>query len=292
MAKTEVLNGDQIAAQIKGRTENSNMADIAREVHDMMDHTKDSSKDLAKVNEALHAAGILPGIDITGVQGQDFIGRNPSGAVVRLDSADLDHVKVDATSKTTTINGRDATLNADGSGTVTVKPGDGGLKISRDMLKSQGNENPTDREVAMYNEQLNNLNGSAMKHLHPGDVLKLPPALKDGANSSFVPERANDAEAKTKDQINSDKDAVWAAFAKNTQWTLGAGYNVTKTQLDSALAPGNQLTDQQRQGFQFMKDNWNLLSRNGAIWENEVTAWQKTALRQAELDSFVARKDG
>ncbi|RTL46039.1 MAG: hypothetical protein EKK48_01490 [Candidatus Melainabacteria bacterium] len=293
MANSEVLTGDQIAKQIAGRNENSNFSDIAREIHDMMDHRpKGSGAELAKVNDALHAAGILPGIEITGVQGSDLIGKNPSGATVRLDSTDLGHAKVDTTNTITQINGRDATVTADGSGQLTVKAGDCGWTLASDVLKSQGNANPTDREIANLSLQLEQLNGkNAIQNMHPGDSIKFPPALKGGVETSFVSERAEDAEAEAKDQIDSNYDAAYAAYEKNTTWQLFAGYKVSESDIDRYLS-SDDLTAQERQGFQFFKDNWNMLSRDGYIWENEVNAWKDTATRQAEQDSFLARKDG
>lgn len=293
MAKSEVLTGDQIAKQISGRNENSNFADIAREIHDMMDHRpKGYAAELAKVNDALHAAGILPGIDITGVQGSDLIGKNPSGATVRMDSTDLGHSKVDTTSSTKPINGREATVNADGSGQLTVKAGDSGWSIASDVLKSQGNANPSAREIANLSLQLEQLNGkNALHNLHPGDVLKFPPSLKGGVDTSFVSERANDTEDATKAEIQSNFDAAFAAYQKNTTWQLGAGYKVSQEDINRFLSDGS-LTAQERQGFQFFKDNWNMLSRDGYIWENEVKAWKDTATSQAERDSFETRKQG
>ncbi|HEY9731832.1 MAG TPA: hypothetical protein V6C89_07965 [Drouetiella sp.] len=293
MAKSEVLTGDQIAKQVAGRNENSSFADIAREIHDMMDHRpKGYGAELAKINDALHQAGILPGIDITGVQGSDFIGKNPSGATVKLDSTDLGHAKVDTTQSSTPIFGREATVNADGSGTLKAKPGDSGWSIASDLLKSQGNQNPSPREIANLSLQLEQLNGKkALQHLQPGDSLKFPPALKGGFDTSFVADRANDTEDATKAQINSNFDAAWAAFKKNTSWTLGAGYNLSQNDIDRFLSDSS-LTSQERQGFQFFKDNWNMLSRDGKIWENEVKAWKDTATKQAEQDSFETRKDG
>lgn len=294
MAKSEVLTGDQIAKQIAGRNENSNFADIAREIHDMMDHRpKGYGAELAKVNDALHQAGILPGIDITGVQGTDLVGKNPTGATVRLDSTDLGHAKVDTTASTTPIFGRDATVNADGSGVLKAKPGDSGWSIASDLLKSQGNENPSAREIANLSLQLEQLNGKkALHHLQPGDPIKFPPALKGGFDTSFVSERANDKEDATKAQIDSNFNAAYAAYQKNTTWQLGAGYKVSKEDIDRFLASGSPLTAQERQGFQFFKDNWNMLSKDGYIWENEVKSWKDTATQQAEQDSFQTRKDG
>ncbi len=292
MAKSEVLTGDQIAKDIKGKSADDSFADIAREVHDMIDHTKRPAAELAKVTEALHAQGILPGIELTGVQGQDFIGRDSNGAVVKVDALDLSHVKVDSTSKTTEINGREATIAADGSGQVTVKPGDSAWRIAKDVLKSQGIANPDDRQVHMYEIQMETLNGKdAVNNLHPGDVLKLPPALEGGIDSSFFGARALDTETAAKAQLTGDYQAASAAMTKSNHWHFGAPLSMDMDELSREMSqPG--LTDQEKKGYQYLKDHFNEIAVDGTIWQDKLDAWNHQQIVNAELTFFKNTNGG
>ncbi|MBS1954864.1 MAG: LysM peptidoglycan-binding domain-containing protein [Cyanobacteria bacterium SZAS-4] len=299
MAKSEVPTSDAIVDHIKSKDSSSNLSDIAREIHDMMDHTKPgaSAAAMAKINEALHAQGILPGVDITGVQGQDFVGVVTSdkgeGNVIRVDSTDISHRERDQTVNKTEINGRQATIAADGSGFVTVKPGDNPSFIARDMLKSQGLANPTANDIAMYELKLEALNGKDIAHkLHPGDVLKLPPALKDGIDSQFFGERALDTLGDTKTQLNSDLAAAQAAIQKTGHWNwFGAPYSINMDEITRDMnKPG--LTDQEKRGYQYLKDHFSEIAVDGNVWADKLTDWNTKKVQDAELAFFKNTNGG
>lgn len=298
MAKSEVSTSDQIVDHIKTKDASSNLSDIAREIHDMMDHTKPgaSAAAMAKINDALHAQGILPGVDITGVQGQDFVGVVTSdkgeGSTIRVDSTDISHQKRDQSVNQTEINGRQATIAADGSGFITVKSGDNPSFIARDLLKSQGLANPTANDIAMYELKLEALNGAGIaKRLHPGDVLKLPPALQDGMDSQFFGQRALDTLTDTKTQLNSDLAAAQAAMVKTNHWNWGAPYSISMDEINNGLNTAG-LTDQEKRGYQYLKDHFNEIAVDGNVWGDKLTDWNTKKVQDAELAFFKNTNGG
>jgi hypothetical protein len=89
---------------------------------------------LAAVNQKLHDQGILPGFDIVGIRGSDFVTKSTSsGGTELFDSTNLNNHHTDSKVGTSTINGRVASL-----------------AVSGDVLKSQGIENPTENQIQNY----------------------------------------------------------------------------------------------------------------------------------------------
>lgn len=290
MANSEVPTGDQIVKDIKGKSADDSFADIAREVHTMLDHRNSGTgPDLEKINDALQAQGILPGFELTGVQGADFVGKDAEGHTVRVDSTDLSHVKVDTTVNTAQVNGRDATINPDGSGEITVKSGDSLTRIAGDVLRSQGNNDPDDREIANLVVKMQGLNGKGM--IHPGDVLKLPPAIQDGIDSSFFGARALDTLNDTKTQLTSDLEAAQAAMLKTDHWNWGAPYSMNMDEINRGLS-ATDLTEQQRRGYQYLKDNFNEIAVDGNVWGDKLTEWNTREVQEAELAFFKNTNGG
>ncbi len=298
---SDVPTGDTIAQHLQGRKEGDSLLDVANALTDAHAHRPGLfQQDLAAVNQKLHDQGILPGFDIVGVRGQDLVTKNTSLGVTEIfDSTNLNNHHADVTGSTAMINGRKATIGADGSGQLIVKKGDNNWAISRDVLKSQGIESPTDTQIANYEKELVKANGKgSLAMIYAGETIKLPPSMKGGANTEFTDDRANGAEQKAKDQITEETDAAKAAMAK-TNWTLGSGFNVSKSEIMNDLNRSD-LTDQERKGFEFLRDNFDqmkdvgkgFLGADGKIWEGGLQQWKDNALRAAELDSFQARKDG
>jgi hypothetical protein len=301
MNRSEAPTGDSIAQQIKGRTADSNFADIARQLTD--DHARRPGlfrQDLASVNKSLHDQGILPGVDIVGVNGQDLVGRKADGSVVNYDATDLSHSRDGQPGGILAINGRTASREGDGSGQVVVKQGDSPWTISRDVLKSQGVNAPTDNQIANYVKELQQENGkTALAHLKPGESVKLPAAMKGGADTMFTDDRANGAETKAVTDINANYDAAKAALAK-TNWNGIDFQGISKERLQSMLTTGD-LNEQEQKGMQFLVDNYSRFEqhvvggngRSDQRWFDSglVDKWQQTQLANARLDSFEQRKD-
>jgi len=304
MARSEVPNGDQIAKQVTAKT-NDNFVDIARELTDAHNHRPGLyNQDLAKVNEAMHAKGLLPGVDIVGVNGQDFVAKKADGSVSYIDATDLSRTHDAKALGTSDINGRKATLNADGSGTVEVKAGDSAWTISRDVLKQQGVANPTDNQIANYTKELTQANGkSTMDHLRPGmEPLKLPPASKDSFDTQFTNDRADAAQNKDIAAINDNFAAAKDALSRTNFYGIDF-QGISKERLQGMLTTMTDLTDNQKKGLNFLVANYSQFEQHvtGRPGTTQDRSWFDSALldkrqadeiRQAQLDAFQMRKDG
>jgi hypothetical protein len=297
---SDAPTGETIAKQLEGLTQQSNFADITNALTDAHAHRPGLfQQDLAAVNAKLHEQGILPDFNIVGVRGQDLVATDASGKTTLFDSTNLSYHHEDTTGSTAQINGRDATLNPDGSGKVTVKQGDTVWSISNDVLKAQGIENPTANQIANYVKELEHSNTISRRHpIRKGDQITLPPAVQNSANTEFTDDRANGEENKTVADINDTFAAAEAAIAKTKFYGIPF-QGIDKARLQGFL-DGNDLNDQERKGMQFLVNDYDqfqnkVTTRYGQpeVWFDEslVNKWQQTSLDQARLASFGQRKD-
>ncbi len=292
--------GDSIVQELNGRKPGDSLADVAKDLTDAHAHRPGLfNQDLTEVSQKLHEQGILPGFDLVGVQGQDLIAKDSTGKLTVFDATNLDRSHaLDKPASTTPLNGRDATTNADGSGQVTVNKGDTAWSISKDVLKSQGIDSPTDNQVANYIKELELANGKpALRHLHPGDTLKLPASTVGGNQTDFQSERAVDNltlnDAAIDKQVADAKQVIrdlgfdgWGDFS-----------NIKKEEIGKALDT-MALTDQQRQSLNFLHDNFDamkgigafggqdfmtLMQRGDTVWMGGLDDYAKNAKNDAAL---------
>jgi hypothetical protein len=156
-------------------------------------HPGNYQAELKQINEGLHAKGLLPGLEIVGVNGRDLVLKGPGGAgpetsIIYKDSADLSKAAgaPAGPGQKEKIGGRDSTFAEDGSGTVTAKKGDSPWSIARDLLIKQNGGNPkgvSDHDIANYIKELASKNPSLLHGLKPGDEVQVPAASKKGLDS-------------------------------------------------------------------------------------------------------------
>jgi hypothetical protein len=260
--------GESIVQELNGRRPGDSLSDVARDLTDAHFHRPGLfQQDLAEVNQKLHDQGILPGFNIVGVQGQDLVAKkaDATGAVSVFDATDTDrHRQLDTPAFGNNINGRQATINPDGSGQVTAKRGDNDpSSLSRDILQAQGTANPTDTQVANYVKELQRENGKPyMHHLREGQTVKLPASVVSGDQSQFTSDRANDRLTQSKQNI---LDPVVDAKTILMDYSgLGNQSSMTKDEITSALN-STELSTAQRKALQFMQTDFDQLKNTGAF---------------------------
>ncbi|HEY9679524.1 MAG TPA: hypothetical protein V6C76_16060 [Drouetiella sp.] len=299
MAKTEVPTGDSIADQIKSRpSDQSNFSDIARMLTSDHDHRPGLfQQDLAKVNDALHAKGLLPGVDIVGMNGQDFVAKSQKDqSIVNVDATDLTRMKAADNGKVFSLNGRLAAVNGDGSGNLVVQKGDNPWKIGADILKSQGVDNPTDRQIANMYKELQQLNPSkTLDHLKPGDKINYPASVVDGTDTKFQSDRANATADQSKKDAQDNYDGAMNAMGKFGENAWGGlpgagGLNITMDEVNQGLAR-TDITDADRKSLNFIKDNFNQIAVDGRFWQNDLGAWKDKMTNLAEVQRISDIKD-
>jgi hypothetical protein len=237
------------------------------------------------------------------VQGQDLVAKKEdcSGTVTVFDATDTDrHRQLDSPAFGNNINGRQATINPDGSGEVTAKRGDNNpASLSRDVLEAQGIANPTDTQVANYVKELQRANGkSYMHHLQAGDPVKLPASVVGGDQSQFTSDRANDNLTTAKQDILDP--VVDAKTILMDSSGLGDQSSMTKDEITSAL-DATDLSTAQRKALQFMQTNFDQLKNTGAflggfgalvggdrIWLGGLDQYQQDQDRAAEIAALHA----
>src|ERR1700722_19773444 len=121
-AATKNPNGDTIAGQIQQhKSTDTDLSDVAHSLTDAHAHRPGLwQQDLKKANDAMHKQGLLPGMDIVGVKGQDLVTKDSSGKTQLVDSTNIGSRHTEGidiyNAKSTDIGGRHATVNPDGSG--------------------------------------------------------------------------------------------------------------------------------------------------------------------------------
>lgn len=301
--------GDSIAASIRNRDVRNElpMADLARDLNAAHARRPGAfQQDLAKVNEALHEKGILPGVDIVGTRGQDLVTRDrKTGATRVVDASNptIDDGKrgaqLDAARSKADIGGRKADIGPDGSGTVKVAKGDNPWKLSEDVLKSQGIKEPTANQIANYQIELNRLNGKdAMRRFHEGQEIKLPPAVSAKGNDStqFAGDRIERTAKKEQEDLKEKSESLdltrykFAGASSTFRSTIPP--SISKADIDYALDPKNKmdLTNQDRKNLMELKADFDKYKTPGGvltlgedrIFSSGITGYQKQ--QSAEIE--------
>jgi hypothetical protein len=299
-------NGDTIADQIKHHQKtDTDLSDVQHSLTDAHAHRPGLwQADLAKANKALHDSGILPGMDIVGTRGQDLVMKDKDGHTQIVDATNTNHKHQDnAGGNDSTINGRHAKLNPDGSGTVTAGHDDKyGWNLSKDLLKNQGIDNPTPNQMANYEKELEKLNGKKVSQFKNGEEIKVPPTTKGGDNTEFVGDRAED-KAKT-DKAAVDKQAEEGEAAIKKFAPAGANLLVTDSRnmnqddITKALKR-TDLTDADKRGLEFLRDNYDKLATTGSIYRSgvygsNVEKWktgQEQSIEQKRVLTYMDSRD-
>jgi len=275
-------NGDTIADQVKHhQSTDTNISDVAHSLTDAHAHRPGLwQQDLAKANDALHKQGLLPGVDVVGMRGQDMVTRDQqTGKVQLVDStntasrhnAGFNGPRQDAS---TDVGGRHATTNTDGSGTVTAKSGDNSpWVLSQAVLKSQGIDNPSPNQMANYQMELEKANGKKVGQFKPGDDIKIPPFTTAGDKTDFVGDRAGAQATKEKADVDKQYDEASAALKKFAGGGVNLGItdsrNMNRDDINTALQR-TDLTDADKRGLQFLSQNYDKLATSGGIYRSGV----------------------
>jgi hypothetical protein len=188
-------------------------------------HPRSFNKELSRINQAFHQNPTLnqafPDLKIVGVQDKDLIGKDKTGHVFHLDSANINRRFVDTNDHSQHLPALgQVDLKADGSGQMTV-PGKGknrhgfnDWRAAREILKAQSGQtdfNPTNNQIANYIEEMRTVNpGKNLDKLKPGETLNLPATVRRGDGSGFGDERQTDAQRalKLKDDVKAAQDRV------------------------------------------------------------------------------------
>lgn len=305
---SERPTGDSIAQKVHTRSATDNFADIARDLTDDHQHRPGLFQaDLAKVNTELHARGILPGVDIVGVRGQDLVTRDSTGKVQVYDATNLSrHHDDTAANPSASIgdNGRVASLNPDGSGSYKIKQGDTTWSVAKDILKAQGDNNPSNNSIANYIKELEKANpGQKLDKLHPNDTINLPASTRGGDGTEFVGDRAEATASAARDATQKTHDEASAALVKFASAGTLFGHdlgnaNITKDDVTKALAQPD-LSDADRRGLTFIRDNYDSLAQhdgvftpNGTVYVRGLDTWQQNQNAATEQTRITAYLNG
>jgi hypothetical protein len=269
---SRIPNGDSIADQVKHhQSTDTNFSDVAHSLTDAHAHRPGMwQEDLAKTNAALHAQGILPGMDIVGVRGQDLLTRDSSGQVQLVDATNISTRHNEGLSggnawsaQSSDVGGRHATTNPDGSGTVTAQRGDNSAWVlSQALLKSQGIDNPTPNQMANFQMELEKANNKKVSQFKPGEEIKVPPASKAGDQTDFVGDRAGAQAKKEKEAVDAQYDLGSKAaskFAGADTSRLMQTVPPSISQADITKALSGNITEDERKGLTFLRDNYDRL---------------------------------
>jgi hypothetical protein len=282
-AATKNPNGDSIAGQIKQhQSTDTDFSDVAHSLTDAHAHRPGLwQQDLKKANDAMHQKGLLPGMDIVGVKGQDLVTKDSSGKTQLVDSTDISSkhtAGIDIyNAKSTDIGGRHATVNPDGSGTVTAGRGDNSpWVLSQALLKEQGVDKPTPNQMANYQMEIEKANGKKVGQIKPGDSIKIPPYSKGGDSTDFAPDRIENQDKKDKAAVDANYDDAKKALDKfagaDTPWYSKTNPpSLSKEDIEKGLAPDSGATPEERKGLEFIKANYDRLQATGNhVWKNGV----------------------
>jgi hypothetical protein len=282
MTATKTPTGDTIADQVKHhQSTDTNLSDVAHSLTDAHAHRPGMwQQDLKKANDSMHKQGLLPGVDIVGMNGQDMITRNQqTGQVQRVDSTNTASRHNEGMSggnqwsaKSNDVGGRHGTVNPDGSGTVTAQRGDNSpWQLSQAVLKSQGIDHPTPNQMANYEKELEKANGKKVSQIKPGEEIKIPASTKAGNQTDFVGDRAGAAATAEKAGVDTQYDQAAAAASK----FAGADTNILHRTTPPSISQADitkalqspDLSDADKKGLNFLKDNFEKLKNtdSGAL---------------------------
>ncbi|HEY9734614.1 MAG TPA: hypothetical protein V6C89_22070 [Drouetiella sp.] len=290
-------NGDSIADQVRHhlRTD-SDLSDVARSLTDAHAHRPGHwQQDLARTNAALHERGILPGIDIVGIRGQDFVGRDSEGRTQIIDATNVYTRHEDRAANTRDMAGRPATQNPDGSGTVQARAGDNRQwQLSQDILKAQGIERPTPNQMANFQIELERLNGRPVSQFRPGDQIRIPASSQGGDQTEFVGDRADRRARQQLEDANRQASEARAALEK----FAGHGFNssnLNRDDINQALR-GPNLTPADTRGLQFLRDHYDEIAESGLLYRNAVYGsgidrWTQTQATRIEQERVLAYRN-
>jgi hypothetical protein len=281
---TRTPSGDSIADQLRHhQSTDTDLADVAHSLTDAHAHRPGAwQQDLAKTNVAMHEKGLLPGMDIVGIKGQDFVIRDSQGHVQLVDSTNIANRHADGHSGgTRDIGGRSANLNSDGSGSVQAQRGDNSAWVlSQALLKSQGIDNPTANQMANYQMELEKVNGRPVSQFKPGDQIKIPATTRSGDQTDFVAERANTKAAKDKAIVDTNYDLAAAALSKfASSGGIIRSSNISMEDINKALT-GN-VTEDERKGLTFLRDHYEQLQNR----DTSLTGGKTGVIYQSNLDT-------
>ena len=185
-------SGEKIVSDVaKAAAGDRNFSGVAKELGDFYkQHPLAWRDELNRVNEAFHKSG-FPGLTITGVHGQDFVGMNGKDKpAAYLDSQNLNHSHELAPHAEQLGKGH-ADLTPDGAGKYTVQHGDNPSLLAKRNLEHAFGDDFTKMDkhkqntmIANYEKQMEDLNGGKFK-MHVGDQVNLPSIVKQGAGSDF-----------------------------------------------------------------------------------------------------------
>jgi hypothetical protein len=294
---TNVPDGDAIAGQIRHHNStDTDLSDVAQSLTNAHAHRPGLwQQDLDKANTSLHQQGLLMGMDIVGIHGQDIVMKNEySGDNVLIDSTDINHQHADTTGeKGSTVNGREANLNPDGSGTVIAGRDDKyGWVLASDLLKNQGIDDPTSNQMANYQIELERLNGRPVSEFRRGDEIQVPPSVINDGTTEFSSDRIEDKYKSSVNQVDQQANEAEDALKKFHGWGqglnfLGTSY-ITEGDIDTALKR-DDLTVADTRGLEFLKENYSALENHDgfhadkAIFNGGIEQW-KTA-HETELEN-------
>ncbi len=192
MATSFEPTGDSIAAKLQDTTQTYSLSEVTQDLMDAHAHRPGLiGDDMKKATESLHEAGVLKDFEIVGINGKDLIARdtnfNTSVLVNTEDPTTMRALSSELTETPIGQHGRMASLAQDGSGNYTVSGGDSAWKVARDLLSTRGMESPTDNQIANYIIELEHHNERSLAQLQVGDVINVPPMIKDGEQTDFAP---------------------------------------------------------------------------------------------------------
>jgi len=279
----------------KGDTNLTGVAQLLTDAH--AHQPSNYQQELQQATTAMHDKGLLPGLDIVGMKGQDMVVRDQNtGRVQLVDSTNTNSRHDQGISggntwqaESTTIGGRNATTNPDGTGTVTAGPGDKSpWVLSQAILKSQGIDNPTPNQMANYQLELEKANGMKVGQFKPGQEIKIPASTTTGDQTDFTKDRATAQTQAQKTTIDKQYDQAQKMLDKYGHSTfMGMGEDhITKDDITKALQD-KKTPAADREGLQFLADNFDKLSKSngphGAPLITDTTVKNQKLLAEKQI---------
>jgi hypothetical protein len=274
-------------------------------------HPQSFHRELNRINTAFHSNAALdkafPDLQIVGANGQDLVFRDSRGNVLTVDSHNINRRSEDAVkSWQIDLGGRvgSATMMPDGSGQYIVPKGGKfeGWNVAAGILKKQSgdaNFSPTDNQIANYLQETKKNNpGVDFDRPKPGQVIDLPPTVRQGSDTSFEGLRWRDANdlgdraASLKSNYEFAKSRVdqlkdFDKALKDYRRIKGEGSEdyPTKGELKSLLQSGSIADPGVKKSLEFLQQNWDSLSdltRDGRMDSSSVLNGRQSRERSLE----------